>query len=134
LSGVIEVIEPPCILRHRKLLDVRIAVQTDDWQSFQIPAEVIAHSCDPRAVDESEIIVRVGSEPCDQLGCGAFEKFQVRPERHRAVRRSHYRDGDHCEHTREAPGQQRPAAQTDAFGRCGSHSDTSRYMNDSLSK
>src|SRR5688572_9588914 len=107
-GGVIEVVEPPCILRQRKLLDVRIAVQTDNWQPFQIPAEVVAHSCDPGAVDESEIIVRVGTEPFNQLGCGAFERFQVRPERCRAIRCSHQRDGDHCEQTSEPARQHAP--------------------------
>ena len=92
---VIEVVEPPCISRQRELLDVRVAVQTDNWQPFQIPAEVVAHSCDPGAIDESKIIVRIGTKPFDQLGCGAFERFQVRPERRRAIRCSHQRDGDH---------------------------------------
>ena len=87
---VIEVVEPPCILSQRKLLDVRVAVQTNNWQPFQIPGEVVAHSCDPGTVDESEIIVRVGTEPFDQLGCAAFKRFRVGPERRRGVGRSHY--------------------------------------------
>ena len=100
-SGVVEVIEPPCILRYRELLDVRVAVQPHNWQVAQITAEIVADPRDPGAVDESEIIVRVGSESLDQLGRRAFERFRLGSERPRAVRRSHYRNGDHGEHTDE---------------------------------
>ena len=94
---IIEVVEPPCILRYRELLYVRVAVQTDNWQPFQIPAEVVAHSCDPGPVDESEIIVRVGSKSLDQLGRRALKGFRLGSERPCAVCRPHYRDGDYCE-------------------------------------
>src|SRR5262249_26469935 len=31
-SGVVEVIEPPCILHNRELFDMRVAVQAHKWQ------------------------------------------------------------------------------------------------------
>ena len=88
-SGVVEVIEPPCILRYRELLDVRVAVQPHDWQFSQISAQIVADPRDPGPVDESEINVRVGSESLDQLGRRAFERFRLGSERLRAVRRAH---------------------------------------------
>ena len=76
-SGVVEVIEPPCILRYRELLDVRVAVQPHNWQVAQITAQIVAHPRDPGPVDEAEIIVRIGSKSLDQLGRRAFERFRV---------------------------------------------------------
>ena len=49
------------------------------------PSRSLPKSSHTRAIQErlkNRIIVRVGTEPFDQLGCGAFERFQVRPERH----------------------------------------------------
>ena len=66
------------------------------WQVAQITAQIVAYPRDPGPVDESEIIVRVGSKSLDQLGRRAFEGFRLGSERPRGVRRAHDRDGDHC--------------------------------------
>ena len=78
---------------------MRVAVQPHNWQVAQITAQIVADPRDPGPVDESEIIVRVGSKSLDQLGCRASEGFRLGSERPRGVRRSHYRDGDHREQT-----------------------------------
>jgi hypothetical protein len=101
-GGGVEVIDPPGILGQRELLDMRVSMQPHNWQALQITAEVVADTRDPRAVDESEIIVRVSAESLDQLGRRVFERFQLGAERPRAARCSHHRNGDHCEQT-EAP-------------------------------
>ena len=100
-SGVVEIIEPPCILRYRELLDVRVAVQPHNWQVAQITAQIVADPRDPGPVDESEKSVRVGSKSLDQLGRRAFERFRLGSERLRTVCRSHQRNGDHSEHIDE---------------------------------
>ena len=103
-SGVVEVVEPPCILCQCELLDVRVAVQAHNRQAFQIPGEVVADPPNPGAVDEAKIIVWVGPELLDQRGRRPFKGFRVRPERRRAVRRSGQADGNHREHIDEAAG------------------------------
>ncbi len=88
-GGVVEIVEPPGILRERELLDMRVAVQSHDWQAVQITAEIIADTRDPGAVDESEIIVRIRAESLDQLGRREFERFRLGSNRPWVTRRSH---------------------------------------------
>src|SRR4030095_4773010 len=64
-SGVVEVIEPPGIARYRERCDMRGAVQSHTRKAFHISAKVVADPRDPLPVDESEIIVRVGSKSRD---------------------------------------------------------------------
>jgi hypothetical protein len=94
-GGVVEVIDPPGILRQRELLDMRVAVQPHNWQAFQITAEVVANTRYPGAVNESEIIVRVSAESLNQLGRRALERFRRGSNRLRGTRRSHHRNGNH---------------------------------------
>ena len=103
-SGVVEVIESPCILRYRELFDMRVAVQPHNRQFLQVPPERITDTRDPGAVDESKIIKRVSSESLDQLGRRAFERSRLGSERLPPVRCSGQADGNHREHIDEAAG------------------------------
>src|SRR5258707_9760915 len=86
---VVEVIDPPGILRQRELFDMRVAVQPHNWQPFQITAEVVADTRYPGTVDESGIIVRVSAESPEQLGRRVFKRSRLGSNRLRGMRRSH---------------------------------------------
>jgi hypothetical protein len=98
LRGVIEIIESPCIPRYRELFDMRVAVQSHNRQPFHISAKGVAHPREPRPVDESEIIVRVGSKSLDQFGRRNFQGFWLGSKRLPAVRCSEQADGDDREY------------------------------------
>ena len=87
---------------------MRVAVQPHDWQVPHICLEYVAGTRDPGAVDESEIIVLVGSESLDQLGLRVFERFRLGSERPQIGRRPHHHDYEYREHTRDVPELSRP--------------------------
>lgn len=64
---IVEVIEAPCVLGDRELLDVRVSVQTYDRHVGQVCSEHLAYARDPGPVDEPGVIRRIVPQPIDQF-------------------------------------------------------------------
>src|SRR4029453_16196883 len=68
--GVVEVAETPGVLRHCKLLDVRVAVEAHDRCVRQV-GKGLADTRGPGAIDESKIRERVSAQSIDEFRrCG----------------------------------------------------------------
>ena len=79
-GGVIEVVETPGVGADGKLLDMRVTVKANGRLVVQIAVEHFAHTGNPEAVDESEVVERIGLQLFQQLRRRERQARRVRPE------------------------------------------------------
>ena len=78
-GGVVEVVEPPGVLRQRELLDVRIAVKAHDRDVLRV-AEGVADARGPGTIDVSAVREWIRAQSIDEFGRRALQHRRLRPE------------------------------------------------------
>ena len=78
-SGVVEVVEAPCVSCNGELLQVGIAVESHDRRVRHV-SEDVADADGPGAIDEPKVREGVGSQAIEQIGRGVGQGGWFRPD------------------------------------------------------